>query len=162
VHQSRCLTYLTVLYRKRGQPESVRQLASRILNAATAGQMVEYIGMARANLAWAAWHEGNLAQAETEGQAALELWQQLPVGHSSCAFQWTALWPGVAVAFARNWISEASKFAHALLEPTQQCLPDDLTAVVQNAVKAWKGDESKSARTYLAQALELAQELGYL
>jgi DNA-binding SARP family transcriptional activator/predicted ATPase len=162
VHQSRCLTYLTILYRKGGQLERVRQYASRSLKVATAGRMIEYAGMARANLAWVAWHEGDLARAETEAQAAMGLWQQLPAGHSSCAFQWTALWPLIAAAFAQNRIPEASKFVHALLEPSQQCLPDDLTAVVQKAVKAWRGDQSKAARTYLGQALDLAQELGYL
>jgi DNA-binding SARP family transcriptional activator/predicted ATPase len=162
VHQSRCLTYLTVLYRKRGPLDKVRHYVSRSFAAAAAGQMIEYTGMARANLAWLAWHEGDLAEAETEGQAALELWQQLPAGHSSCAFQWTALWPLVGVAFARNRMSEASKFARALLEPTQQRLPDDLTVIVQKAVRAWEGDESEAAHSYLAQALELAQSLGYL
>jgi tetratricopeptide (TPR) repeat protein len=162
VHQSRCLTYLTVLYRKRGQLDDARHCASLSLAAATAGQMLEYIGTAHANLAWVAWREGNLAQTESNGQAALELWQQVPAGHSSCAFQWTALWPLVGVAFAQNRMSEAIELVGALLEPTQQCLPDDLTEVVQDAVKAWRGDESKAARTYLGQALELAQKLGYL
>jgi hypothetical protein len=59
-------------------------------------------------------------------------------------------------------MSEASKLVRALLVPTQQCLPDDLTRVVQKAIKAWEGDESKAARTFLGQALALAQELGYL
>jgi len=98
VHQSRCLTYLTILYRRRGQLERARRYASQSLASATAGQMLEYIGMASANLAWVAWHEGNLAQAEEEGRAALDLWRQLPAAHSSCAFQWTALWPLVGVA----------------------------------------------------------------
>jgi DNA-binding SARP family transcriptional activator/predicted negative regulator of RcsB-dependent stress response len=162
VHQSRCLTYLTVLYRKRGQRDKARHYASRSLAAATTAQMVEYVGTAQANRGWVAWREGNLAQAEADGQAALASWQQLPSGQSSCAFQWTALWPLAAVAFAWDRTSEAIKFVRALLEPTQQCLPDDLTAVVQNAVKAWEEDEQRVAHTYLALALESAQELGYL
>jgi DNA-binding SARP family transcriptional activator len=162
VHQSRCLTYLTVLHRKRGRVKKTRQYATRSLAAATAGQMVEYIGMARANLAWVAWREGDLAQTEADGQAALELWQQLPAGHSSCAFQWTALWPLVSVALVRDRTSEASKLVRALLEPTQQCLPDAVTAVVEEALRAWEGDDSETARTCLDQATTLAQELGYL
>jgi hypothetical protein len=35
-------------------------------------------------------------------------------------------------------------------------------AVVQEALKAWDGGESEAARTYLGQALELAQEMDYL
>jgi DNA-binding SARP family transcriptional activator len=162
VHQSRCLTYLTVLYRKRGQLEKTHRYASRSLKAAKAGQMVEYNGMARANLAWVAWREGDLAQAEANGRAALELWLQLPAAHSSCAFQWTAVWPLVGVALARDQTSEASKLVRALLEPTQQRLPDALTATVQQALGAWEGDEPEAARAQLDQALELAKEMDYL
>jgi tetratricopeptide (TPR) repeat protein len=162
VHQSRCLTYLTILYRKRGQLDRARQYASRSLAAATAGQMTEYIGTAQANLAWLAWREGNLAQTETDGKAALKLWQQLPAGHSSCAFQWTALWPLVAVAAARAQTFEACALLRALLEPTQQRLPDILAAVVEEALSAWEGDDSETARTCLDRAIELARELGCL
>jgi len=162
VHQSRCLTYLTILYRKRGQVQRARRYAVRSLAAATAGKMVEYTGMARANLAWVAWRDGDLAGAEAEGRAALELWKSLPAGHASCAFQWSALWPLAAVAHARNQLSDGGQYARALLEPTQQCLPDELATVVQNAVCAWEDDISEAACAYLCQALDLAQELGYL
>ena len=162
VHQSRCLTYLTIVCRQRGQLERARHYASKSLAAAEAGQMIEYVGMVRANLAWVAWREGNLSQTEAEGRAALELWGQLPAEHSSCAFQWTALWPLIAVALARNQASEASMFVRALLEPSQQRLADALSAVLQDAVTAWQGDDAEAAQAYLHQGLELAQELGYL
>jgi DNA-binding SARP family transcriptional activator/tetratricopeptide (TPR) repeat protein len=162
VHQSRCLTYLTILYRKRGEVRRARQYAVRGLAAAMAGKMVEYSGMTRANLAWVAWQEGDLAGAEAEGRAALELWQKLPAGHSSCAFQWTALWPLLAVTLAQNQLSEASQYARALLEPTQQCLPEELTTLVQKAVHDWGSGASQEAALKLSQALELARELGYL
>ncbi len=162
VHQSRCLTYLTILYRKRGRLDRARQYASRSLAAATAGQMLEYTGTAHANLAWVAWREGDWAQAEVEGRAALDLWQLLPAGHSSCAFQWTALWPLIAAACAHHQTSEAGGYARALLEPTQQRLPDALTTAVQNAVQACQEAEPEAACACLEQAIGLAQELGYL
>jgi tetratricopeptide (TPR) repeat protein len=162
VHQSRCLTYLTVLYRKRGQLGKTHRYASRSLKAAVAGQMVEYSGMAKANLAWVAWREGDLARTESNAEAALDLWLRLPAAHSSCAFQWTALWPLAGVALARDRTSEASKLVGALLEPTQQRLPDVLVAVVQEALKAWAGDELEAARAHLGQALKLAEAMGYL
>jgi hypothetical protein len=162
VHQSRCLTYLTVLYRKRGELEIVRQHAAQSLEVATAAQMIEYRGMAKANLAWIAWQEGNLELAEANGQAALILWQQLPVAHSSCAFQWTALWPMIGAALAQERISEACASAQALLEPTQQRLPDALTEAVEQAVASWQERGSQAARPRLDQAIDLAQELGYL
>jgi tetratricopeptide (TPR) repeat protein len=162
VHQSRCLTYLTILYRKRGLAEEVRHYISRSLVAATAAQMLEYIAMTKANLAWAAWRQGNLSEAEANGRAALELWQQLPVGHASCAFEWTALWPLIGVALAQDLTSDAVDYGRALLEPSQQCLPYALMGVVEKVIKTWEGGESETICIYLNQAIELAQELGYL
>jgi Tfp pilus assembly protein PilF len=162
VHQSRCLTYLTILFRKRGQLEKARQYIARSLAAATAGEMDEYIGMAKANRAWVAWREGSLAQAEANGQAALELWQQLPLGHSSCAFQWTAIWPLIGVALAHNQTFKANELARELLKPTQQRLPGALTARLEKAIRSWEEDKPEATCTSLGQAIALAQELDYL
>jgi adenylate cyclase len=162
VHQSRCLTYLTIVYRKRGQLDQARQYASRGLAAAKAGQMLEYVGTAQANLAWVAWREGNLAEARANGQAALQLWQQLPAGHSSCAFQWTALWPLIGVALAQDRADEAATCAIALLGSTQQPLPGGLAAVVENAIKAREEGDVEGTCACLGQAIELAQQMGYL
>jgi DNA-binding SARP family transcriptional activator len=162
VHQSRCLTYLAILTRKRGQLDHTRQYASRGLEAARAGQMVEYVGTAQANLAWAAWRMGDLAQAEAHGQAALASWRQLPSGHSSCAFQWTALWPMVAVAAAGDRAFEAAGLLQGLLEPTQQCLPAALTTVIENTVRAAAESSLEATRAWLDQAVVVAEELGYL
>jgi tetratricopeptide (TPR) repeat protein len=162
VHQSRCLTYLTILHRKRGQLERARHYASQSLAAARTAQMLEYNGMAKANLAWVAWRGGNLSQTEANGRSALELWQQLPADHPSCAFQWTALWPLIGVALAQDQISKAIEYARALLDSTQQRLPDALTTGIEKAIVTWEGGESKTACIYLDQVVELAQELGYL
>jgi hypothetical protein len=162
VHRSRCLTYLTVLYRRLGKLEDARQHASRSMAAAMAGQMLEYTGTARANLAWVAWREGNLAQADDHGRAALESWKQLPPGHSSCSFQWTALWPLAAVACASDRLAEACRFLSPLLEPNQQRLPEPLELAVREAITAWEDKVPEDARTRLQQACELAQEHNYL
>ncbi|MEI6725172.1 MAG: adenylate/guanylate cyclase domain-containing protein, partial [Actinomycetes bacterium] len=50
--QARCLTYLTVTFRKRGNVEKVRYLAAQSLAAAAAAHMPEYTATAQANLAW--------------------------------------------------------------------------------------------------------------
>jgi DNA-binding SARP family transcriptional activator/tetratricopeptide (TPR) repeat protein len=162
VHQSRCLTYLTILYRNRSHLDETRQYVSRSQAAAKAARMVEYTGMAQANRAWLAWREGDLAQAEADGRAALELWRQLPASHSSCAFQWTALWPLIGVTVARDRTAEASEYVRALLDTTQQRLPGNLEAAVGLAGRAFEEGDVESARIHLRQAIELAQELGYL
>jgi tetratricopeptide (TPR) repeat protein len=157
--QSRCLTYLTISYRTRGQVEAVQRSTSRSMAVATTGQMLEYLGTAKANLAWLAWRAEDLAAAQEHGRAALELWRQTPLVYP---FQWTALWPLIGVALAQDQVSEAVDSARGLLEATQQHLPDVLTAIVEEAIAAWDHGQAETARTHLHRACALAQELGYL
>jgi hypothetical protein len=67
-----------------------------------------------------------------------------------------------AAALARNQLADAGQYAVALLEPSQQCLPDELVTILQKAVQAWQGEASQEASLQLCRALELARELGYL
>jgi tetratricopeptide (TPR) repeat protein len=161
VHQSRCLTYLTILYRKHGQVEKARHYIFRSLAIATAAQTLEIVATAKANLAWVEWCEENLSEAEVNARAALDLWQQPPVDQAIYPFQWTAFWPLIGVALAQDLTSEAVDYARALLEPSQQRLPDALTALLKEAIKSWEGGETETAHTYLNQVIELAQELGW-
>jgi DNA-binding SARP family transcriptional activator len=157
--QARVLTYLTVLYRMRGHVEQVRHFAARSLALATARQMFEYIGMAKAGLTWLAWQEGNEPMAEAYGEAAVEMWQQAPL---STPFQWTARWPLLAVGLAQNRLADAMGHAQAVLQPEQQRLPSPLTMQLEQAVAAWQQGDSAAAGAHLRQALELARKLGFL
>src|SRR5262249_49029150 len=74
--QSRCLTYLTIVERKRGRIDAVREYVRRSLAVATSSQMFEYSGAAKGNLAWLAWRAGDLAEVRAHGQEALDLWRQ--------------------------------------------------------------------------------------
>jgi tetratricopeptide (TPR) repeat protein len=163
VLQSRCLTYLTILYRKCGQVKKVRQYIPRCQTTATSAQLTEYITLAKANLAWAAWREGNLAEADANGRAALETWQKELAGHGSSVLQWTALWPLLGAAFAQNKVSDAVEFARILLEPTQlPPMPDALAAILEKAMNTWQKGDKKGTYTKLKQAIESAREMGYL
>jgi len=162
VHQSRCLTYLTVLYRKRGQVDCVQAYAARSLSMAEAAEMPEYVGTARANQAYVAWHVGDYAGSRAHGQAALASWHQLPTRHASCSFQWTALWPLVAIALTDGELSKAIEYARILLEPSQQRLPDPLARAVEQAIDDWENGQLDEVETHLGLAVSLAQESSYL
>jgi tetratricopeptide (TPR) repeat protein len=153
-----CVTYLPVVYRKGGQVKEARHLLAQSLTEARERGSIEYEGMARATQAWVALREGNLAEAQESGQAALELWQPPVI----VPFMSLALWPLIGVALAQDQIAEAIDYARALFGPEQQPLPDGLAAVVEGAITAWKEGESEQAGTHLNRARELAQELGYL
>ncbi len=157
--QSRNLTYLTVLSRKRGQVEATRHIASQALAIATVLQLPEYMAMAKANLAWVAWHEGNLPEAHANGLAALELWQPLRVVYM---FHWAALWPLISVELTQDQLTEAVDHARLLFDPQQSALPDTLNICIEAAIQSWDAGQLEAARTHLYQATTLAQEMGYL
>jgi len=59
-------------------------------------------------------------------------------------------------------IAEATEWARPLFERTQQRVPEALTAAVMRAIEASDAGESEVAPACLEEAIELAQDLGYL
>jgi ATP/maltotriose-dependent transcriptional regulator MalT len=154
-----CLTYLSVVSRKRGLVQETYQASSQSLAAATAAQMSTYEAMAKANLAWVAWREQRVSDAQTHGQAALDLWRQRTFAYP---FQWTALWPLMDLALERGQIAEAVEHGRALLDPQQQRLPDGLVALLESSLAAWDEGAVGLARSELERSVQLAQEWGGL
>ena len=143
VHRSRCLTYLAIAARKGGRVDDVRRYVSRVLPVASAGQMLEYIGTARGNLAWIAWRSGDIAEVVPNGRAAVEVWQKLPIIY---AFQWTALVPLVAAAVRSGEIETALGYVRTLLAPSQQRLPTEIDVALADGVRLWDDGEHDRAR----------------
>jgi serine/threonine protein kinase/tetratricopeptide (TPR) repeat protein len=156
---SRCLTYLTILYRKYGNIEEARRLSSQALTITVEMQLPDYIAMAKANLAWIAWREENLSEAQANALAALELWRPLQVVN---AFHWMALWPLIGVALTQDWLAEAVDYARQLLDQEQQALPRALNTLVEDTIRAWDSGEVDKVRSQLQQAVALSKEIGYL
>jgi class 3 adenylate cyclase/tetratricopeptide (TPR) repeat protein len=154
-----CLTYLTLVQRKRGQSDEAQRYADQALVAATALDLPSYVGTAHANLGWVAWRRGDLVAAATQCRAALEGWAMSQMAYM---FQWTALWPLISMACAEDRLAEAITHARVLLSPLQQCLPLELNALVEAAVQAWDDQQPEVARRCLAEALALAVATGYL
>jgi serine/threonine protein kinase len=154
--QARCLTYLTIVYRKHGLVEKVRWYASKALAVATTLQFHEYIGYAQGNMAWIAWREGNMAEVQQHGQAALESLEQ------DEPFHWVGLWPLVGLAVGEQQLSNAITYARILLAPLELRLPDALTALLEEAIRAWDSGQPETSRFHLTEAITLAQEMGYL
>ncbi len=156
--QSRCLTYLTVLQRRQGRVEETRRQASRGLEVSTAANMADYVGAAHANLGWVAWREGRSAEAEQAARAALRCWQPLSLVYP---FQWLAHWPLLAVALERRQGAEALGHARALLDPTQQRMPEALAEALESAPD-WERSPPERLQLQLAPVLDAARGPGYL
>jgi tetratricopeptide (TPR) repeat protein len=159
VYRTWILTWLSVLHRKRGESEACRDYAQRGLQTAEAARLMENAALARGNLAWLAWREGDLAEAEKQGRAALDLWEESAFVY---AFHWTALFPLLAVAVEKDALAEALDHARALLDPQQQKLPDPLEAALETAIQTGDDEGAEAARQSLQQAVQVARETGYL
>ena len=156
--QVRCLTFLAITFRRHGQVETVRRLSERALALATAIQAPGYLPHIHASLGWVAWRQGDLAEAQKQAQAALEIGQPLLL----FPFQWASLLPLIGVALAEARHADAVTYVRLLLSPTLQRLPDALTTVLGAAVQAWDADQPEAAHSRLQQAIALATEVGYL
>ncbi len=157
--QARCLGNVIHVYRNRAQVEETRRAGLRALAFATEVGMPYYIGMAKANLAWVAWREGNLAEAKELGRAALALWSQSSI---FIPVRWTALWPLIGTELAQDRISEAMAYARMLLAPAQHLPPEALSAIVEDALAKWDADQQDTACKDLNQATVMAQQMGYM
>jgi tetratricopeptide (TPR) repeat protein len=157
--ETRCLTYLTVTYRKLGDVPNVKTYAARSLEAAAIGQMIEYISMAQANQAWAARREGKILEAQKLAEAA---WETLQKTIQSQMFNWVAIWPLIGICLAQHRTAEAIDFARKLLAPTTQPQPETIARSLQEAIQAWEQGQPEQAFSSLTQAAALAEPLGYL
>ena len=155
----RSLAYLSVLHRMRGEAERTQHFVSRCLAATTASEDLLYTGVVKANLAWLSWHGGSLVEAQANGQAALACWDQSP---TSYVFRWLALWPLLAVALSQGSTDDALGYARSLIDPSQQPPGSPLAAILEEALAAGEEGLVEAARSRLARAVEVAQEMGYL
>jgi tetratricopeptide (TPR) repeat protein len=157
--QTRCLNYLTTLYRMLGRNELVQEYAERNLAAAIETCLPEYAFSARANQSWLALKEGKIQEAETLAQDALTRLTQSKVKY---VFNWLALFPLIDIRLKIHRIDQAIEFAREIVSPEQQRLPEELSAALEQSVADWEGDDPESAVEQLHGAVKLAEQFGYL
>ena len=105
------------MHRGRRDLSETKRLAEEALEAVTEMRMPEYVGMARANLAWVAWREQDLGETETQGTAALAAYADSVFG--VFPWEWTARFPLLAVALARGRAAEARAHSRAMDGPAR-------------------------------------------
>jgi hypothetical protein len=152
---ARSLTFLPFILRSQGQVEEVRQVITRALTLPEASNIRIIAG----HRAWVAWRDGDLSKAELYGRI---IWEDRQRQQHINSFCWTGLWPLIGVALVQEKIAEAIGYTRVLLEPTQQLLPEKLSALLEVALQAWDAGQQKEARSLLHQAVPLAEKLGYL
>jgi tetratricopeptide (TPR) repeat protein len=157
--RSKALTYLMVAGRKRGDVDGVQKVIGSVIERAREASLPEYEAMAIANRAWVAWRTGDEETAATDAQAALQLWEGLPVRY---IFDWMALWPLVAIALASKHTEQAAGYARRMLPAPQQPLQEPARTLIEDAVRAWDAGQPAETEELLHRGVRAAGDLGYL
>jgi len=130
----------------RREVETARSFAEQSLSSATKARMLEYIGMAKGNLAWVHLRRGDITDAYEHGYEGVEKLRQTSQGH---ILLWVALWPLIGVAIAREQTADAIDHVEKLLIPPQMAIPAALETELRAAVDAWNLNDSAEAKLSL-------------
>jgi serine/threonine protein kinase/tetratricopeptide (TPR) repeat protein len=153
--QARCLTYLTLAARMRGDVERVRDHAQRCADVADSIGALEYIAAARANKAWVALRQSDHSNVKAHAGHALSLWKSRVF-----PFQWMALLPLLEAELAFD-LAGAVTCAQALLAPDQQILPGAAADAFAQAVTHWNQDAAPDSQSSMELGLRRLEQTGY-
>ncbi|MFL6515407.1 MAG: ATP-binding protein [Chthoniobacterales bacterium] len=156
--QVRCLTYLSVAYRRSREQGATLTFSDRAIALADQLGMVEYVAMARASLSWLAWSERRYSDGKALGQEALKLWHQMedPYG-----VDWEALLPLIAIATAEQRWDEAIEYARGLFGENQHPIPPSLDEAARLTVDV-PATDTLNKKEALEHLIKTAVEIGYL
>ncbi len=162
VFTSRCLTYLAVSYRRLNQVDLAKDYALQAYDAAVVSKMPEYLGSAKANLAWVAFKNGEQQEVKNLAKEAIAFWNELPDVHSSVTMCWLACWPILAVLQTEGNIANALPYLEMMLQPEQKRVEDVLEQKIRLAVHLMKKTDLAKAEEVLGESIDLAKSLYYL
>jgi class 3 adenylate cyclase/tetratricopeptide (TPR) repeat protein len=158
----RCMIYLCTIFRRQHQLDATRKWGLDSHTLAVREAMHEYVGMAAANLAWVAWCEGRISEAESLAREALACWQRSPVAYP---FQWAAVLPLIAALRAGGRLPETIGLCARLVDPSQQHLPAALTEAASRIAAreaTWAEMAAPDAQSALDELLTIAETSRYL
>lgn len=155
--QNQCLVYLTIAYRLQGKKAQVASLLPQLVEVSQHVGYVMYVGVSQATRAWLHFRAAEWQEARAQAEAALESW-----AGSTYPFQWLAHWLLLDTALREDRVQDALPAARAMIDDSQQKLPDDIEAALEAAIAAWESGEEDAVRGVLERAAEQARRLGYL
>ena len=155
VLQSRCLTYLGIVARKRRDDAQLRQLVDRTLAVAEAAGMTEYISVAKANLAWLAWRRGEFEATMQLGEEALGMMKTLPMAGPN---MWAICLPMIDALLHLDRSPEALDLTQVLTGQNQHALTETLMKSLKDAVKLAAEGRHAEAEEELKRSCALAQD----
>ena len=155
----RCVTYLTTVFRRRGDVERTIELALESLKIATQENMNEYIGLAKANLAWSAWKRGTLDETRLNARTALKEFKKSVIAYP---FEWSALLPLIAASQVRADLACTPVLCKRLIDPSQQQLPRAINVMAERIACMDIEDDVKKFRRALKSLVTEAERSSFL
>ncbi len=155
----RCLAHLCLTFLLQEDLDAMRTYLPEAIALAEKANNLEYIVVINGTRAWYAWRRKDFDESMRLAEDALALVKELPFGWPS---KWVAVLPLVSISLMHSDVEKAIEYTRMLLDPGQQRLRNDLTAVLQDAIDAWENNQVDTARANLQQALQLAQAYHYL
>ena len=157
IQEARILAFLSTLYRQMGDVERTVEYTFMAGEKGAAVGSRHFVAHSLANSAWLAYHRGEIELALEKARMAAREFNDTKV-----PLAWLALFVLLAIYTDAGDIDRAKEAAAAMLDPMQQRLPDDLTALLEGAVKSWEQQDIKKTCEFLNQTIELAKGSGYL
>jgi predicted ATPase/class 3 adenylate cyclase len=148
--ETRCLVYGAIARRRRNDVEGARE---HVRALESQEELHGYRGLVAANVAWIASRDGDLELATARGEDALADWDSEGLAGPR-VFAWTARFPLLGVEVRCGRLDDALEHARAMLDESQQPLPDEIAGALTDAVARRAGEQP-------ARALALARSIGY-
>jgi tetratricopeptide (TPR) repeat protein len=151
------LMVLTLTAVRAHDKESVRSLIPRAMEAVRDDST--HVTGVMACQSWLAWQDGHPEEViDLAGQIAKFDPATTALGGR---YRWVYLFPLIAARLRGGDAAPAFAAAREILDPSQQLLPDDLTAALDAACAVWDAGQADAAASDLAGALDLAHDLSY-
>jgi hypothetical protein len=148
---------MALVGRKRGNVEMAREWAQRTLAHADQTRNMFYKAHALGSLAWVHLRDEEPELAQKYAQEAIDLNLLNPL-----VFMYRG--PALAVEVQnKNW-EQAVSHAKTFLQPMQQKMPDDVEAMLEQAVNCWEAGDVNATSEKLTSAIELMKQkqMGYV
>lgn len=140
--RTRFISYYAIVLRRLARLTEAHATAEGLLTFAQERSMFDYVGVARATLAWCAWREGVYEDVERHADEALAAWDRLRPAYIY-PLQWLALMPLAARWQRAGRTAEALEHWRRVLEDPQQRLAPSLEAAIEAALS--RGDAASAA-----------------
>ena len=135
--QDRCLAYLCITHRRRGDLSGVERYLPEAFDSAATEDKTMYVAVARAHEAWLALQHNQLDRSRELARKAMDTWRGLGATYP---LTWLAGMVLLACAAAQNLPEEGRTAARQMLDTRQQQLPEPVAAALEKIVSSGEGE----------------------